>query len=185
MAGVKRTTILLLSGSTRAGSTNSAALRTIHRLAPPNLRTILYEGLVHLPAFVPDIDDSAAPAAVQELRQQIDGADALLISTPEYAGTLPGSLKNLIDWTIPTGDLYHKPVAWLNVAAPGRGAGVIDTLNIVLGFATAEIIEAACRSVFVGRQALGEDGLVADPGIRAALLNVLMRIAEHVQAGQA
>ncbi len=182
---MKTTTILLLSGSTRTGSTNSAALRTIDKLAPPTLQTILYGGLVDLPAFIPDIDDAETPATVVELRRQIDGADALLISTPEYAGTLPGSLKNLIDWTIPTGDLYHKPVAWLNVAAPGRGAGVIDTLKIVLGFATAEIIEPACHSVFIGRQALGADGLVADPESRAALLDVLMRIAEHLQSRQA
>ncbi len=154
----------------------------MHKLTPPGIQTILYGGLVDLPAFIPDIDGAEAPATVQELHRQIDRADALLISTPEYAGTLPGSLKNLIDWTIPTGDLYHKPVAWLNVAAPGRGTGVIETLRVVLGFATAEIIEPACRSVFIGRQAIGDDGLVSAPDKRADLIDTLMRIAEHVHS---
>lgn len=157
----------------------------MHKLGPPGVQTILYGGLVDLPAFIPDIDDADTPETVQELRQQIDSADALLISSPEYAGTLPGSLKNLLDWTIPTGDLYHKPVAWLNVAAPGRGAGVLETLRVVLGFATAEIIEPACRSVLIGRQTIGADGLVADPDSRAALIDVLMRISAHMYKKQA
>ena len=57
------------------------------------------------------------------LRRQLADADAVLFCTPEYAGTLPGSLKNLLDWTVGGGELYGKPVAWINVANPGRGDG--------------------------------------------------------------
>ncbi len=179
---VKTTTILLLSGSTRAGSTNSAALRSAHANAPVNITTILYDGLRELPAFVADADDDELAAPVIELRRLLQLADAILISTPEYAGTLPGSLKNLLDWTIPNGDLYAKPVAWLNVAAPGRGAGALATLRVVLDFATAEIISDACRSIFVGRDALGDDGLVSSEETREQINDVLRSIAAHVAA---
>ena len=58
----------------------------------------------------------------------------MLFCTPEYAGTLPGSLKNLLDWTVGGGQFYGKPVAWLNVAAPNRGLGAQETLASVLGY---------------------------------------------------
>jgi NAD(P)H-dependent FMN reductase len=147
-----------------------------------NITTILYDGLRELPAFVADADDDELAAPVIELRRLLQLADAILISTPEYAGTLPGSLKNLLDWTIPNGDLYAKPVAWLNVAAPGRGAGALATLRVVLDFATAEIISDACRSIFVGRDALGDDGLVSSEETREQINDVLRSIAAHVAA---
>jgi len=174
-------TILLLSGSTRERSTNTAALRTAHNLALEGVTTRIYGGLVDLPAFIPDVDDQRAPVEIQRLRRELAQADALLISTPEYAGTLPGSLKNLLDWTIPTGDLYEKPVAWINVAAPGRGSGVIDTLRLVLNFATAEIITPACRRAHVGREMVGADGLIAAAEIRAVLRETLESIAAHLR----
>ena len=176
---MKTTTILLLSGSTRAGSTNSATLRYLHEADHRGITTILYGGLKELPAFVPD--DGEPPPSVLDLRRLLGSADAVLISTPEYAGTLPGSLKNLLDWTIPNGDLYAKPVAWLNVAAPGRGAGVLETLRVVLDFATAEILDDACRSIFVGRDAIDGDGRIATIETREQLNSVLLAIASAVQ----
>jgi NAD(P)H-dependent FMN reductase len=115
--------VLLISGSTRTGSTNTAALLTAAALAPRAVTTVLYQGLATLPAFNPDHDGDLLPEAVAELRREIGGADAVLLCTPEYAGTLPGSFKNLLDWTVGGADLYGKPVAWINVAAANRGHG--------------------------------------------------------------
>lgn len=156
--------LLLVSGSTRGGSTNTAALRTVAALtgieATPWLR------LADVPAFVPD---APGGPVLDELRAAITAADAVLFSTPEYAGTLPGSLKNVLDWLVGTGELYGKPVAWTTVAHPGRGAGAEATLASVLRYVGAEIVEGACRRIPVGREMVGADGLVADPGVRAAL----------------
>ena len=69
----------------------------------------------------------------EQLRRQIEAADAVLFCTPEYAGNLPGSLKNLLDWTVGGGQLYGKPAAWINVAPEGRGQGAADALASVLG----------------------------------------------------
>src|SRR6266699_3994253 len=91
--------ILLISGSTRRGSGNTAALRTVQALAPDGVTAELYDGLAALPAFSPD-QDERPPAPAADLRARIAAAGALLFCTPEYAGTLPGSLKNLLDWTL-------------------------------------------------------------------------------------
>jgi NAD(P)H-dependent FMN reductase len=79
----------------------------------------LYEGLANLPAFNPDDDREPLHPSVAELRQEIARADAVLFCTPEYAGALPGSFKNLLDWTVGGGEVYGKPAAWINVAARG------------------------------------------------------------------
>ena len=114
--------ILLISGSTRRGSGNTAALRTVQAMAPEGITAEMYSGLASLPAFSPD-EDEHPPGPAAELRERIAAADALLFCTPEYAGTLPGSLKNLLDWTVGGGEIYGKPVGWINIAMGGRGTG--------------------------------------------------------------
>ena len=172
--------VLLISGSTRDGSGNTAALRTIRAMAPNGVSAALYEGLAGLPAFNPDDDGEAVPGPVAELREQIAGADAVVFCTPEYAGTLPGSFKNLLDWTVGGGQLYGKPVAWVNVAAEGRGEGAQATLTMVLGYVGAEPVEAACRRLPVARGWVGPDATVSDPGFRAAMTDVAAALADAV-----
>ena len=163
--------ILLVSGSTRAASTNSALLRTAQAVDP---RAVLYDGLSGLPHFDPDDDREPLPAPVAALRAAIAAADAVLFCTPEYAGTLPGSFKNLLDWTVGGTEIAGKPVAWVNVAADARrGGGATATLRTVLGYVQAVVIEHACRHIPVSRDAVGEDGRVADPAVRAAIGSVL------------
>ncbi len=162
--------ILLVSGSTRPGSTNTAALRTFEAVAPQDVSTEMYTGLPDLPAFVPG--DGPAPAAVAELRERLAAADTVLFCSPEYAGLMPGSLKNLLEWTVGTADLYEKPVAWINVAAEGRGDGAVASLRTVLGYVGAEIIEPACRRITVLSAMVGADGTVADPAVRTTLREV-------------
>jgi chromate reductase, NAD(P)H dehydrogenase (quinone) len=87
--------IVLVSGSTRAGSTNTAALRTAAALDVAGVVATPWERLVDVPAFVPG-DDGPPPPAVAELRTLLAAANAVVFCTPEYAGTLPGSLKNAI-----------------------------------------------------------------------------------------
>lgn len=126
--------LLLLSGSTRAASTNAAALRAAHAMDEAGVTTVLYEGLAGLPAFNPDDDADPLPAAVADLRARIAAADGVLVCTPEYAGGLPGSFKNLLDWTVGGGELYRKPVTWITVAPEGRGTQAQEALRTVLGY---------------------------------------------------
>ncbi|HUN34820.1 MAG TPA: NADPH-dependent FMN reductase [Trebonia sp.] len=172
--------VLLLSGSTRSRSANRAALATAAALAPGEITTVLYHGLETLPAFNPDHDGDHVPGPVAQLRLQIEQADAVLACTPEYAGTLPGSFKNLLDWTVGGGQLYGKPVAWVNVAAPNRGHGAHETLATVLRYVGAVVIEPACRHIPVDRSAISPDGMVTDPGFAAAMAEVWSSLVSAV-----
>jgi chromate reductase, NAD(P)H dehydrogenase (quinone) len=172
--------VLLVSGSTRAGSTNTAALRTAEALAPEGVTALLYDGLARLPHFNPDDDHPPLPPPVVDLREHIARADAVLFCTPEYAGALPGSFKNLLDWTVGGAELYGKPVAWINVAAEGRGVLAEASLKTVLGYVGAVPIEAACLRVPVARDAVGPDGLVTDPDFRRRVTALLETIRDAV-----
>jgi chromate reductase, NAD(P)H dehydrogenase (quinone) len=149
-------------------------------LAPRPVTAVLYEGLSGLPAFNPDDDREPLPPAASDLRRQIAAADAVVFCTPEYAGSLPGSFKNLLDWTVGGGEMYGKPTAWINVAAPGRGGGAEASLASVLGYVGADVLDEACRRITLSGQAVGPDGLVSDPGFRAEAAKVLDTIVSAV-----
>ena len=170
--------ILLLSGSLRAGSSNASVLRTAQTVAPPHVRTVLYDGLARLPHFNPDDDTDPLPAPVAELRAAIAEATAVLICTPEYAGTLPGSFKNLLDWTVGGTEISDKPVAWVNAAAPGRGQGAEATLRTVLGYTGATIVEEACARIPVTNGMTDADGVITDPAARNHINHALALLAD-------
>ena len=174
--------VLLVTGSLRARSTNTAVLRTAREVAPAGVEVTLYDGLGALPHFNPDQDGDALPAAAAELRERIRAADAVLFSVPEYAGSLPGSLKNLLDWSIgddKPGSIYQKPVAWIN-ASPRGAAGAHEQLRQVLGYAHATIIEAACAHIPVTGELVGDDALIADPAVRKRVAEALSTLAAHL-----
>ena len=177
--------VLLVSGSLRATSTNSAVLRTARALAPGRIEAVVYGGLGALPHFNPDEDTNPLPATVGELRAEIRNADGVVFSVPEYAGALPGSFKNLLDWTIgddQPGSIYEKPVAWIN-ASPRGAVNAHQQLRLVLGYAHATIIEAACTQVSVTTAMINDDGLIADAAIREEIAKALSILASFHGSG--
>jgi NAD(P)H-dependent FMN reductase len=168
------TRVLLISGSTRDGSLHTAALRTVARHAPPGLTAARYAGLTDLPAFVPG--EPAPAEAVTALRRQVTEADALLVSTPEYAGSLPGSLKNLFDWLVDGGELDGKPAAWLSVVAPGRDEGARVALESVLEHGGARLLRPACVRIPLEMSAVDDAGLVTDTRLNVALQDLLQAL---------
>lgn len=169
--------LLLVSGSLRARSTNTAVLRTAAQLVPAGVEAVLYEGLATLPAFNPD-NEVLLPPEVVNLRSEIHAAAAVIFSTPEYAGALPGSFKNLLDWTIgddQPGSIYNKPVAWINASTRGAG-GAHRELREVLGYAHASIVDTAAVAVPVTEAMIGADGLVADAEARLAIAHSIAAI---------
>jgi NAD(P)H-dependent FMN reductase len=170
--------ILLVSGSLRAGSTNTAALRSL--AGTEGMQGALYDGMGSLPHFDPGHDRDPLPPLVTELRAQLGAADAVLFCTPEYAGTLPGSFKNLLDWAVGGGELYEKPVGWINVSAHGSGTGATATLSVVLGYCGCRIVEAACAQVPVARADVDEEGAVTDPDLVERLRAVARQLAATI-----
>jgi NAD(P)H-dependent FMN reductase len=175
--------VFLLSGSLRAGSSNEAVLRTAQAVALGRVRTVFYDGLAALPPFNPDADTDPLPTQVAQLRSAIAAATAILISAPEYAGTLPGTFKNLLDWTVGGTEICSKPVAWVNTAAPTRGGGAEATLRTVLTFTGADIVESACIRIPVERWMVDADGTITDPDVREQLSGVLERLVTLSDCG--
>lgn len=172
------TVVLALSGSTRAGSTNTALLRTAEVIAPAGLVVDRFDRLTRLPHFDPDDDRDPPHPEVAALRARAGAADAVLICTPEYASGMPGSFKNLLDWTVGGGELLDKPVAWVNASPHPDGArDTHDSLARVLGKLGAAVVARACRRIPVRRDLVSADGVIADPAVRADLLEVLQVLA--------
>jgi NAD(P)H-dependent FMN reductase len=123
--------IIAICGSLRARSSNLALLRAATKIAA---EVVIYDGLASLPHFNPDDGKEGAtpPPEVASLRALLASADGILISTPEYAHGLPGSLKNMLDWLVSDGALVDKPVAILSASPTGgqfAQASLVETLR--------------------------------------------------------
>jgi chromate reductase, NAD(P)H dehydrogenase (quinone) len=177
--------LVLISGSLREGPTNTAVVRTLPGLLGDWARTLEYRGMAALPHFNRDDDAEPLPAEVARLRRAVAEADAVLFCTPEYAGDLPGSFKNLLDWTVGGTEIVDKPVGWINASSFPTGAeGAHRALRTVLGYTGARLVEEACAGVPVPRTAVdAATGTVTDPGVRQALAEVAHALVEHAVAG--
>jgi chromate reductase len=176
--------VLLIPGSARDGSTNVAALRTAAAVAAADVDCALFGAIGSLPLFNPDDDREGVPVdpRVSAMRVAVAAADALLFSTPEYAGALPAALKNLLEWTIGDAGTYGKPVAWINAAGPAAPTGAADahdSLAKVLRYAGAEIVNDACARVPVTREMVGPDGLISDEHARAAIAAAVAALVDR------
>jgi chromate reductase len=175
--------ILAISGSLRAASHNTALLRAAAAHAPEGVEIELYEGLGQLPPYNEDHDTDTPAAEVQRLRGEISDADGVLISTPEYNGTVPGQIKHLVDWASrPYGQesaLYGKPVAVIGASISDYGAmWAQDHLRKSLGVAGARVLD---RELPVGKAAdrFGPDGALIDPEIKDALVELISALEDH------
>jgi chromate reductase len=128
--------ILAICGSLQAKSSNLTLLRVAVNAAPAGVEISLFEGLHELPHFNPDLEADGTLPAVDAWRRALASSDGLLIASPEYGHSLPGALKNGVDWVIGSGELERKIVAiTAAVPAPERGRlglkALRDTLNAV------------------------------------------------------
>ncbi len=117
--------LLGLSGSLRAASHNSLLLREAAELLGPDDEFVFFDGLRDVPPYDEDEDVEPAPAAVAKLREAILAADGILIATPEYNSSIPGFLKNALDWAsrpIATNVVRNKPVAVIGSSVGMFGA---------------------------------------------------------------
>ena len=119
---MQRKKVLAISGSTRKESSNLQIIHAIARLSAASLDMDIFNELDSLPHFNPDLDGDNVPAAVTAFRNRISEADGVLICSPEYVFSLPGSLKNAIEWVVSTTLFSGKPVALITAAAQGEKA---------------------------------------------------------------
>jgi len=114
--------VLGICGSLQVESGNLRLLRKAATLMPEGVEFEIYEGIDALPFFRLDMEPREVPESVHRFRRALKECDAVLIASPEYGHSLPGVLKNAIDWVIGTGELYRKRVA-VTASAPGPGRG--------------------------------------------------------------
>jgi chromate reductase, NAD(P)H dehydrogenase (quinone) len=171
--------ILAISGSLRAASLSTAALTAASMLSPPDTEFTFYTGLADLPAFNPDLDTGEPPPAVKNLRHEIGSADGLLISTPEYARGLPGSLKNALDWLVSSSEFPEKPVAVIHTSP--RSVEAQAQLRLVLMTMSARLIDEASITIPLLGKVLDPNQIVSDPAfsgpLRLALANFVAAIS--------
>jgi chromate reductase, NAD(P)H dehydrogenase (quinone) len=164
--------ILGISGSLRAGSYNTNLLRAAAEAAPEGAELVVWEGLREIPPYDADLDLEPAPEPVRRLREAIADADALLFATPEYNASVPGQLKNAVDWAsrpFPESALRGKPVAVVG-AATGSFGGVWAQADLrkILSTAGARVLEAAV-AVPKAAQAFDEQGRLLSRETRTGL----------------
>lgn len=155
---MNRKKILGISGSTKKNSTNELILRTIGDLFKEEIDLNLFDGVDKLPHFNPDLDNENLPSEVEAFRAQIHDADGVLFCTPEYVFSMPGSLKNAIEWNVSTTLFSSKPVAIIVASASGEKA--FESLKLVM--TTIEgIVDPSCTLLIKGAKGkVKGDGII-------------------------
>jgi chromate reductase len=175
--------ILAISGSLRAASHNTALLRAAAELAPEGVELELYDDLELLPPYNEDRDTDDPPAEVARLRTAIEAADALLISTPEYNTTMPGHVKQVVDWASrphgPGAALWGKPAAAIGASVTAYGAmWAQDHLRRALGLAGARVLDTEL-AVANAPGLFDEEGRLTDTETRERLSELVQSLVEH------
>ncbi|MGZ6028656.1 MAG: NADPH-dependent FMN reductase [Myxococcaceae bacterium] len=168
--------ILGISGSLRAESSNARLLRAAAGLVPPGVALVTFQGLGDLPHFNPDLDGDLPPEPVRAFRALLGSVDGLLISSPEYAHGVPGTLKNALDWVVSSGELVGLPVL-LVTASPGGGALAHAALVETLAVMTADVLGASFATP-LARAHVRPDGALTEPGLEAQLRAALEALVE-------
>ena len=172
--------ILAISGSLRRDSHNTNLLRSAAQLAPGDAAVVLWDGLKDIPPFDED-DEASAPATVERMRSAVANADAILFATPEYNSSIPGQLKNAIDWLSrpkATAALRNKPVAVVGASASAFGGVWAQAeLRKVLAASGARVVEG---DVAVGhaQEHFDERGILNNENFREQLGEVVESLAD-------
>ena len=176
--------ILGVSGSLRSDSHNLRLLRAAAAVLPPEAELVTFSGLKAIPPF--DEDDERTPApAVLNWREEIAGADALLFATPEYNSSIPGVLKNAVDWAsrpIATAALRNKPAAVIGASTGMFGAVWAQAeLRKSLAAAGARVIDGELP-VADAENAFQADGTLAAHDQTIALAEIMAELLDEARA---
>lgn len=168
--------ILAISGSLRAASSNTAVVRAAKRVAPENVEVVIYDGLAGLPHFNPDFDNEEVAPSVADFRWQMKRADGVLVSSPEYAHGVPGTLKNALDWLVSSGETVGKPFALVNTSP--RAVHAQASLKEILETMAAVIASEASVALPLGDKK-DEASIAADPDLSAQLRSAILELAHR------
>jgi chromate reductase len=174
-----------LAGSLRAGSYNRALLRAAVGLAPSGMEIQVFDGLRDVPLYDADVEAVGDPPGVAALKRAIRDADGFLVVTPEYNYSVPGVLKNAIDWASRPPDrsvLHDKPAAVMG-ATPGRGGTARAQLALRQSFVFTRTPVLPGPEVLVAEAPgkLADDGTLRDETTRRHVADLLARFARWIE----
>jgi chromate reductase, NAD(P)H dehydrogenase (quinone) len=174
--------LLGVSGSLRRGSHNRKLLDAAAAQLPESVTLQVFDGLAEIPPYC---EDDSAPAAVQRMREAIAGADGLLFATPEYNGSIPGQLKNALDWAsrpFPDNSLRGRPALVVGASTGLFGAVWAQAeLRKVLRTAGADVLDDELP-VGMADSAFAPDGSLADPDQAAELARAVERLLDRARS---
>lgn len=163
--------ILCISGSTKSRSTSLSFLQYIAHYFEGSLEVEIYNNIGELPHFNPELDHENLPKKVKCFRKKIEIADAVLFCSPEYVFSLPGSLKNAIEWTVSTTLFSNKPVAIIIAATVGEKA--FESLGLIMTTIEAIVAETSKLLVKGAKGKLSPDGKINDEKTRKQIQKVV------------
>ena len=177
------TRVLGISGSLRRDSHNTSLLRAAAEAAGPDVDFELFDGLKQIPPYDEDDDVHPRPPSVARLNEAITSADAVLFSTPEYNSSIPGQLKNAIDWVsrpVATNALRNKPVAVVGASTGGFGAVWAQAeLRKVLAALGARVLDIELPVPHAHTRF--EDGSLTDDEIQTRLEETIEALADEIR----
>jgi len=172
--------ILAISGSLRARSTNLTIINQIARRFADRIEVSVYDGLARLPHFNPDLEAGAPIAEVEDFRRRVRAADGVLICTPEYVFSIPGALKNALEWTVGTSDFDSKPVALITASSAGEKTH--ESLFLVLKTIGADLTENTALLVSGARTKVNSEGEISDAATLEAISLLIESFLRTIEA---
>ena len=176
--------ILGIAGSVRRGSHNRKLLRAAGHALPPGVELVEWDGLAGLPIFDEDLENSP-PEAVRDFLAAVEDADALLVATPEYNASVPGGLKNALDWAsrpFPDNVLRNKPSAVVGASTGLFGAVWAQAeVRKVLKASGAHVLESELP-VGMADGAFADGDTLTDPELAARLDDLVGDLVREVSA---
>ncbi|MBE7173111.1 MAG: NAD(P)H-dependent oxidoreductase [Williamsia sp.] len=178
--------IIGISGSLRSQSSNTILLHAISALLPEEAYLEIYDKLDQLPHFNPDLDGEKELKAVKEFREKLKIADAVVISTPEYAFGVPGVLKNALDWVVSSGEMNEKPVAAVS-ASPLTSGGdkALSSLLLTLTALGTDLRGHSSYSIPAVYKKLNAEGEITDTETASKLASLTKELCKKVKAHRA
>jgi chromate reductase len=171
--------LFAICGSTRSQSANVSIIQYVAKLLSGEMEFEIYNGLSDLPHFNPDLDKDVAPQIVEELRDQIKNADGVLICTPEYIFSLPGALKNAIEWCVSTTVFSEKPVALITASASGVKAH--ESLQLVMKTICADLRNETQLLIQGAKGKVNDNGEITDAITIQQLKKLAYAFAVHLK----
>ncbi len=177
-----RKKIFAISGSTRKDSVNGHILKAIAKMFEEQAFFTLYHTIDQLPHFNPDLDQDPFPPSVIHFRKQIEEADGILICTPEYVYSLPGSFKNAIEWTVSTTLLTDKPAALITASSSGQKAH--EALNQLMRTLCVKISENGSLLIQAPKTKLSKEGKITDSATEEAIRVLMNDFLQLLSTGE-